>query len=1300
MNSKITSLFLFLVSFVFIGLQSIANDKGYEVSFQQNRGDMFTLNFSIEDYGVYDVVKNGQTFTAIKFPGSVKTVKAGWAELPFLNASVQLSPDKNVTIEVVDFSYVDIDLEKPLLPSRGTIYRNQDPSTIPYVIDPASIVDAWYPHDLFIGSEPYIMRDVRGENIHVYPFQYNPVQKKLRVYTSMTLRVVENGEAPVNPIANESTSIAAEMKSVYESMFVNYNKNPYRWTQEVGDHGEMLVIYTSRDATVIQPWITWKKQKGIKVTELQVATGTNVKTNIQTAYTANTNLLYVLLVGDWADIKSDLGTSASAPTDPMLGCVVGGDNYHDIIIGRFSASSTNHVTVQADKSINYEKTPEIGGTWYSMGLGIGSDEGSGIGDDGEIDYTHIDNIKEERLIPFSWTSVTEAYGASVATTTVSNAINAGLSVINYCGHGGHDVWVTSNYAVTNANAATNGSKLPYVFSVACVVGEFHTGTDCLAEALLRRSGGGAVATWMATINQPWTPPMRGQDYANDILTQGFSYTTGAGNGTNTTYGKTTYGSITFNAAALMIAESTATDDWDTYKTWTVFGDPNLQCRTMAPKAITITNPSVTPGSYTTQIQVDGAPFQNALVSLYKAGDPQPFSALTDASGNVTIAHSLSGTIKLTVTGFNLATYSADHVIAVAEPPVCNFSASATTVTAGATVTFTDLSTNYPSTWNWTLTGGTPNTSTLQNPAVVYNTPGVYTVSLYCANTAGNDTETKNNYITVNAITTPPVANFSASATSVTPGSSINFTDLSTNLPNSWAWTFDGGTPGTSTTQNPTGIVYNTPGTYTVTLVATNSFGSDTETKTSYITVTAPEYPDATGGCDEYISRVVIGTIDNASACTGYGDYTAISANVTPGTGYPITITNALHYNGDVMAAWADWNIDGDFDDAGETFTISYAAGTSPTGVGTGTITPPVSATIGEARLRVRLGYNETLTSSGTTTYGEVEDYTLNVMGAAVAPVANFSASATTVCSGGSITFTDNSTNSPTSWSWNFGGGATNSTTQNPTVVFNTPGTYTIALTATNSAGSNTKTNTNYITVYASPTGSVSSTNVLCYGGNTGTATVTATGGTSPYTYSWTGGGSTASVTGLTAGTYNITVTDSHNCKYNSSVTVTQPTVLAIPTITPVNESSSGACDGQATANVTGGTVAYSYLWSNGQITNPATGLCSGIYNVTVTDANGCSVNGNVTITFTSDITEVKTGSYTVYPNPTDGLINVRLNGLAADRIVILDVLGKAVKTVKVSGDFTQIDLGSFENGMYFIEIYSTNKKYTTRIVVE
>lgn len=165
----------------------------------------------------------------------------------------------------------------------------------------------------------------------------------------------------------------------------------------------------------------------------------------------------------------------------------------------------------------------------------------------------------------------------------------------------------------------------------------------------------------------------------------------------------------------------------------------------------------------------------------------------------------------------------------------NFSGTPTSIPVGGTVDFSDLSSGSPTSWSWTFTGGTPSSSATQNPTgIQYNTAGIYPVSLTASNATDTDTETKNNYITVGD--PPPAADFVGNPTSVLVGGTVNFTDLSGGSPTSWSWTFTGGTPSSSTLQNPTGIQYNAPGSYAVSLTATNANGSDTETKTAYIYV--------------------------------------------------------------------------------------------------------------------------------------------------------------------------------------------------------------------------------------------------------------------------------------------------------------------------------------------------------------------------------------------------------------------------------------------------------------------------------
>ena len=144
------------------------------------------------------------------------------------------------------------------------------------------------------------------------------------------------------------------------------------------------------------------------------------------------------------------------------------------------------------------------------------------------------------------------------------------------------------------------------------------------------------------------------------------------------------------------------------------------------------------------------------------------------------------------------------------------------------------------------------------------------------------------------------------------------------------------------------------------------------------------------------------------------------------------------------------------------------------------------------------------------------------------------------------------------------------------------------------------------------------TNVLCYGNNTGSATVKVTSGSGSYTYLWSTDPAQgdATATDLTAGNYTVTVKDNNGCNSTTlNVEITQPKYTLSAEITAqTNVSVFGGNDGSATANGIGGTSPYTYEWSNGQTDATSTGLIAGIYNVTVTDANKCIATTKVTIT--------------------------------------------------------------------------------------
>ena len=399
----------------------------------------------------------------------------------------------------------------------------------------------------------------------------------------------------------------------------------------------------------------------------------------------------------------------------------------------------------------------------------------------------------------------------------------------------------------------------------------------------------------------------------------------------------------------------------------------------------------------------------------------------------------------------------------------NFTADATNICTGSSVTFTDVSSGAPATYSWTFTGGTPSTATGAGPHnITYSTPGTYNVSLTVTDGgSGTDTELKVGYITVENV----IADFTGTPTTVVVGNTVTFTDNSACGPTSWNWTFPGGTPGTATGSGPHTITYNTVGTYNVTLAVTSGANNDTETKTNYIDVINCNYCTSSysNTSDDYVSNVSFNTINNPSGSTNYSDFTSISTNVTTGNTYSVSAN--ITVNGNWIQhcwVWIDWNRDCDFDDAGEAFDLGQTPGTSGTHTLSTNITVPSSASIGSTRMRVSELYNTNPGPCTVSTYGEAEDYTVVIQSSAISPVAEFSADNTAPAVGQTVNLTDLSTGSPTSWSWSFNPttityvSGTSSSSQNPQVQFNSSGYYSVTLTATNTYGSDDEIKTNYI----------------------------------------------------------------------------------------------------------------------------------------------------------------------------------------------------------------------------------------------
>jgi PKD repeat protein len=197
---------------------------------------------------------------------------------------------------------------------------------------------------------------------------------------------------------------------------------------------------------------------------------------------------------------------------------------------------------------------------------------------------------------------------------------------------------------------------------------------------------------------------------------------------------------------------------------------------------------------------------------------------------------------------------------------------------------------------------------VQHPSFTYTTPGTYSVKLTATNGVGSDDEIKTNYITVGEVVpTPPVANFSGTPTSGLAPLTVSFTDQSSGGPTGWAWDFDNNGTVDSTAQNPS-FTYNTAGTYTVKLTATNGDGSDDEIKTNYISVstgggtaTVTLLPNGDGTIDTVIkpsgTTSLFQAIDETLAATDDSTTYIRNNNATSGRSFALLTDTPANFGG-------------------------------------------------------------------------------------------------------------------------------------------------------------------------------------------------------------------------------------------------------------------------------------------------------------------------------------------------------------------------------------------------------------------
>lgn len=640
-----------------VSIKSSNPAKG-EITLVNTDNGSSTIHIELDGY-FQNSTKIGDIVTASFFvENSTPLLVQGAPEVQKLSASLIIPEGADMNVKIVSAEYTDYE-NVMLTPSKGNLYRDIDPANVPFEFGDQYNTDAFYPGTIAEMREPYVLRDYTGQTLVVYPFQYNPVTKVLRVYQDVTVEVSSDIKTA---IANPA-KIATAFKDVYNRHFLNYSANSSRYTplEEVGN---MLIISYGDFMDEMQPYIDWKIQTGMPVEIVDVSTigGSSQIKQFIADYYNNKGLTYLLLVGDSQQVPSSSNGGNDSDNDFVY--IVGNDHYPDVLIGRFSAENESHVSTQVTRTLEYEKDPITDPSWYSEAIGIASSQGTG--DDNEYDYEHIRNIGTD-LLGFTYTYAYELFDGSQggedaagdpSPSDVALAINSGATVINYCGHGSDNSFVSSGFSSSDVNNLTNVGKLPFIFSVACVNGNF-VNNDCFAEAWLRAEDNGeptgAIATVMSTINQSWNPPMCGQDEMDDILTEQYSNNI-----------KRSFAGIALNGC-LQMNDEYGTEGDEMTDTWTVFGDPSVMVRTAAPETMVVTTPAALllgTTSYVVECNANGG--RAALTR-----DGVIISTATVENGEAVLEFASMtepGLVDLVITAFNYRPYIAEIDVIAAEGP--------------------------------------------------------------------------------------------------------------------------------------------------------------------------------------------------------------------------------------------------------------------------------------------------------------------------------------------------------------------------------------------------------------------------------------------------------------------------------------------------------------------------------------------------------------------------------------------------------------------------------------------------------
>ncbi|MBE0564880.1 MAG: hypothetical protein IH621_02915, partial [Krumholzibacteria bacterium] len=390
---------------------------------------------------------------------------------------------------------------------------------------------------------------------------------------------------------------------------------------------------------VLEPFLQWKRERGLEPLVLTVeqagGTAEAIADSVAVRFAEPAGLTYLVLAGDVPLVPGFKGAFEQADDDTRYAQVAGDDLYPDLFVSRVSARDTLELRTQLVKFVRYERDPDPDGAWYARAAGAASN----LGD--PTDAVLADRLRDD-LLGWTFASVDRIYEPDATGAMISAALDEGISLLNYLGHGSGSSWSNPPFDNADVHALANGWMNPWIVDVSCANGRF-SDAECFAEAWLRSGTPteprGAIAMYSASTTTPWVPPTVMQAETVDLLATGEADEIGA---------------LCQHGIMKVLDVYPGDEGRQLVEQYNIFGDCSLQVRTAAPRALTV----VHHGQLAVGVDVFpvDAGIAGARVAVTSAGVLHG-TALTDATGYAAVPLAVPvlepGSVVLTVTGRNL-----------------------------------------------------------------------------------------------------------------------------------------------------------------------------------------------------------------------------------------------------------------------------------------------------------------------------------------------------------------------------------------------------------------------------------------------------------------------------------------------------------------------------------------------------------------------------------------------------------------------------------------------------------------------